>query len=299
MTILVTGSGGTIGSLVVTQLVERGAEVHALARSPNKARFPDGVTVVKGDMTDVETMRAALSRVSTLFLLNAVVPDEVTQALITLNLAREAGIERIVYFSVIHSDRYINVPHFAGKYVVERLLVESGMSATILRPAYFMQNDANLKGALLDHSTYAMPIGGAGVSMVDTRDLAEVAALHLLRRENSAVPLALEILDVVGPDVLTGAAIAAIWTAVMARSIGYAGDDVAAFERQMKTFAPSWMAYDMRLMLSRIQEVGMTSDSSAVERLTALLGRPLRSYRDFAVAAAEQWTQGGALRKSA
>jgi len=36
-----------------------------------------------------------------LFLLNAVTPDEVTQALITLSLAQEAGIKRIVYFSVV------------------------------------------------------------------------------------------------------------------------------------------------------------------------------------------------------
>jgi hypothetical protein len=45
-------------------------------------------------------------------LLNALVADEVTQALITLNLARDAGIERIVYLSVIHADLYTNVPHF-------------------------------------------------------------------------------------------------------------------------------------------------------------------------------------------
>lgn len=60
---------------------------------------------VGADLTDVSSLRAALSSVRTIFLLNAVTPD-VTQALITLNLAREAGIERIVYLSVIHADKY-------------------------------------------------------------------------------------------------------------------------------------------------------------------------------------------------
>lgn len=71
-------------------------------------------------MLDVDSLRAALKDVSTLFLLNAGAPDEFTQALIVLNLARDAGINRIVYFSVINSDIYVDVPHFAAKHAVER-----------------------------------------------------------------------------------------------------------------------------------------------------------------------------------
>jgi uncharacterized protein YbjT (DUF2867 family) len=114
MTILVTGATGTIGRHVVEQLVKRGADVRALAREPAKANLPAGVTVVQGDLLDVDSIRSAFKGVSTLFLLNAVVPDEFTQALIALNVAREAGVERVVYLSVIHSDRYVNVPHFAA-----------------------------------------------------------------------------------------------------------------------------------------------------------------------------------------
>src|SRR6476469_2059828 len=79
-------------------------------------------TIVQGDVLDVDSLRGALNGVSTLFLLNAVVADEFTQALIVLNLAREAGVERIVYLSVIHSDLYSNVPHFAAKFAVERMI---------------------------------------------------------------------------------------------------------------------------------------------------------------------------------
>ncbi len=104
MTILVTGATGTIGRQVVEQLLKRGADVRALVRDPVKANLPAGVGVVQGDLLDVDSLRRAFAGVSTLFLLNAVVPDEFTQALIALNVAREAGIERIVYLSVIHSD---------------------------------------------------------------------------------------------------------------------------------------------------------------------------------------------------
>ena len=126
MTILVTGATGTVGRQVVEQLARRGADVRVLVRDPAKADFPAGVTAVKGDLLDVDSLRSAFSGVSTLFLLNAVVPDEFTQALIALNLAREAGVERLVYLSVIHSDVYVNVPHFAGKFGVERMIEQMG-----------------------------------------------------------------------------------------------------------------------------------------------------------------------------
>ncbi len=289
MAILVTGSTGSIGSQVLAHLVGKGVEIHALARAPGQAKFPAGVVPVQGDLTDVDAMRAALSKASTLFLLNAVVPDELTQALIALNLAREAGVERIVYFSVLHSEKYTNVPHFAGKHAVGRMIEQFDLPATILRPAYFIQNDASLKDAVLGHGIYPMPVGEAGISMVDTRDIGEIAALHLLRRERAAGPQPLETIDLVGPDVLTGAAIASIWTEMLDRPVRYGDGDMAAFEQRMRAFAPGWMAYDMRLMLGRFQQDGMAATPDDVERLTALLGRPLRSYRDFAIEIAKQW----------
>src|SRR4051812_20250813 len=248
MTILVTGATGTIGRHVVEQLVKRGADVRALAREPAKANLPAGVTVVQGDLLDVDSIRSAFKGVSTLFLLNAVVPDEFTQALIALNVAREAGVERVVYLSVIHSDRYVNVPHFAGKFGVERMIEQAGFNATILRPAYFMSNDLTIKDVVLNHGVYPMPIGGKGLAMIDPRDISEIAALELIRHENATGPLPLERINLVGPDTLTGSDVAAIWSKVLQRPIVYGGDDSAGFESNLRKFMPSWMAFDMRLM---------------------------------------------------
>jgi uncharacterized protein YbjT (DUF2867 family) len=280
MTILITGASGNIGRQVVQQLVDRRAAVRALVRDPAKANFPAGVDVVQGDLLDVQALRGALAGVSTLFLLNGVVPDEFTQALVTLNLAREAGVERVVYLSVIHSDRYLNVPHFAGKFGVERMLEQMGFGATILRPAYFMQNDLTVKDVVLGHGVYPMPIGSRGLAMIDTRDIAEIAALELLERDASQ-PLPLKRLNLVGPDTLTGADVAATWSAVLGRPIVYGGDDTAAFEKNLLNFMPGWMAYDMRLMSERFLSDGMTPEAGDVQRLATLLKRPLRSYRDF------------------
>jgi len=282
MTILVTGATGNVGRNVVDQLVGRGASVRALVRNPAKADFPAGVDVVQGDLLDVDSLRSAFQGVSTLFLLNAVVPDEFTQALIALNLARAAGVQHVVYLSVIHSDVYLNVPHFAGKYGVERMIEALGFSATILRPAYFIDNDLTVKDVVRNYGVYPMPIGSKGLGMIDVRDIGEIAAIELLRRDSAAGPLPIERINLVGPDTLTGAGIAAIWTDVLQRPVAYGGDDTAAFEQNLRGFMPPWMAYDMRLMAERFQSDGMVPETGDVERLTTLLKRPLRSYRDFA-----------------
>ncbi|MCW1413496.1 NmrA/HSCARG family protein [Rhizobium sp. 1AS11] len=282
MTILVTGATGNVGRQVVEHLVKRGADVRALVRDPSKAEFQAGVSVAQGDFLDVDSLRNAMSGVSTLFLLNAVVPDEFTQALIALNVARSAGIERIVYLSVIHADVYVNVPHFAGKFGVERMIEQMGFKATILRPAYFIQNDLTVKDVITGYGAYPMPIGPKGLAMIDVRDIAEIAALELLRREQAAEPLALDRINLVGPETLTGTDIAAIWSDVLVRPINYGGDNTEGFEQNLKQFMPGWMAYDMRLMGERFLTDGMLPEAGDVERLTALLGRPLRSYSAFA-----------------
>ncbi|HDR9805407.1 TPA: NmrA/HSCARG family protein [Burkholderia cenocepacia] len=284
MTILVTGATGRIGRQLVRQLVDRGADVRVLVRDPAKADFPAAVTVAQGDMLDVDALRAAFSGVRTLFLLNGVAGDEFTQALIVLNLAREAGIERVVYLSVLHADRFVNVPHFAVKFGAERMIEQMGFSATILRPAYFMDNDATVKDVIVGHGMYPMPIGGKGIAMIDARDIAEVAALELIRRHDAPGKLPVETLNLVGPDTLTGPQLASIWSDTLGRPVAYGGDDPTPFEDNFATFMPKWMAYEMRLMAERFVSDGMVPEAGDVERLTAILGRPLRTYRDFVAA---------------
>ncbi|SCD49618.1 NAD(P)H-binding, partial [Streptomyces sp. SolWspMP-sol7th] len=63
MRCLVTGASGYIGGRLVPELLEAGHNVRALARTPEKLRdypWADRVEVVKGDVTDPESLRAAM-----------------------------------------------------------------------------------------------------------------------------------------------------------------------------------------------------------------------------------------------
>jgi uncharacterized protein YbjT (DUF2867 family) len=183
---------------------------------------------------------------------------------------------------VLHSDIYVNVPHFAGKFGVERMIEQMGFNATILRPAYFISNDLTVKDVVTGYGVYPMPIGSKGLAVVDPRDVGEIAAIELLRRDQAKGHLPLERINVVGPDTLTGNGIAGIWSEVLGRPIAYGGGDTAAFEQNLRNVLPKWMAYDMRLMGERFLTDGMIPEAGDVNRLIALLGRPLHSYREFA-----------------
>jgi len=282
MTILVIGATGRVGRHVVDQLVCRKAKVRVLTRDASKSPFPIDVEVVQGEILDLDALRNAFKGVRTLFLLNAVTGDEFTQAIIILNVAREAGVDRVVYLSVFDADRAVNVPHFAVKSGAERMLKAMDFSATILRPTYFIDNEVMIKDVVLNHGVYPMPIGPKGIAMVDARDIAEVAAIELIRRDQAPGKLPLETINVVGPDTLTGNEVADIWSEVLSRPIVYGGDDPSGFEQNMATFMPKWTAYEMRLMAERYVSDGMIPVEGDVERLVSILGRPLHSYREAA-----------------
>jgi uncharacterized protein YbjT (DUF2867 family) len=289
MSILVTGSTGRIGSQVVAQLAASGASVRALTRAPERAAFSPGVTAVRGDLLDADVMREALSGVKTLFLLISNVPDELTQAINTLGLAREAGVTGIVYLSVTRSAEYTDVSHFTAKHAVERMIEQMNLPATVLRPSYFFQNDATAKDPLTKAGLYVSPVGDKGVSMVDVRDIADAAVIELLRRDRAPAALPRVTYELSGPDALTGASLAAIWADALGRDVRYAGGDLDAFEKAVKTKAPAWLAYDLRAMMRRYQTDGAMATPADVARLATLLGRPSRSYRDFARETAHGW----------
>ncbi len=288
MTILAIGGTGQIGSRVVRKLADEGADVVVMTQRPDTASVPDGVRTVKGDGLEPEAVRAALRGVDTIFILNPVASDELTRALTNLRLASDAGVKGIVYFSMVNADKLVDVPHAAAKFAAERMIETLGLPATILRPNFFFPNGV-VKELLMDKGIYSMPIGNKGGAIVDIGDIAEVAALELLRRERSDRPLPRDLIDISGPEVLTADQITAIWSDVLGKTVAYVGDDLTAFEQQVRAHAPPEMAYDLALMFDAWQKIGVMPMPGAADRLVAMLGRPLKTYRAFAEETAAQW----------
>lgn len=285
MKILVTGSTGKVGSELLKELVNRNASVRALVRKAG-ASLPPGVAPVVGDMLDPVSFEKALVGVDSLFLLNGVVPDELTQGLIAFGLAKKHKLRHIVYNSVFRADVFKDVPHFASKVAIENALKEFGVPFTILRPNYFYQNDLALQSVLTEHGVYPMPLGTPGLSAVDVRDIAEAAAVVLTTEGHIG-----KTYNVVGPDVLSGPAVASLWSAVLGKTVQYPGEHMDAFEEQLRTQFPSWAAYDLRVMMQGYLERGFAATPEDVATLTKLLGHAPRRYVDFANEAAQAWAK--------
>ena len=286
MKILVTGGTGNVGGAVVRESLKRGAQVRVLARKqPGEDRLPAGVEVAIGDLLDPSSVEEAMKGISKLFLLNAVAADELTQALIAYGIARRIGIEHITYLSVFKVDQFRDVPHFASKLAVEGALREFGVPYTILRPGYYIQNDGMLKGALTDAGIYPMPIGTTGICAVDTRDIAEAAAISLTETGHEG-----QTYDLVGPALISGPSNAETWSKLLNKEIRYTGHDFDQWERQMRARSPGWTAFDLRTMFEGYFDRGFASTETEVARMSKLLGHLPRSYDTFARETAALWT---------
>src|ERR1022692_763535 len=161
MKILVTGGTGKVGAEVVKELQKRNADIRLLVRKEG-APTPKGVEVAIGDLLDPVSVQKALHGVDKLYLLNAVVPDELTQGLIVYDLAKKLKVKHIVYHSVFRVEHFKDVPHFASKLAIENALREFDLPFTIIRPNYFFQNDETLRDPLTKADIYPMPLGTVG-----------------------------------------------------------------------------------------------------------------------------------------
>jgi uncharacterized protein YbjT (DUF2867 family) len=179
-----------------------------------------------------------------------------------------------------------DVPHFASKLAIETALREFDVPFTVLRPNYFMQNDASLRDPLTKAGIYPMPLGDVGVSVVDVRDIAEAAAIVLTSGEHSGKTYNLN-----GPEVVSGAKAASIWGEVLGKKIQYTGHNMDVFEEQMRKRGPSWSAFDIRMMFEGYLERGFVAEDGDLETLTKLLGHAPRRYEDFAKESFLQWQE--------
>src|SRR5215475_15006883 len=307
MKVLVTGATGKVGSEVVKALLQRGAGVRALTRKPPKpgalviedvehigleekakVLIPDGVEIAVGDLSDPVSVAEAIKGVDTLFLLigSESVIVELTQALTAYGLAKKAGLKHVTYVSVYKADQFLEVPHFAAKYAVEEAIRAGGMPYTILRPAYYAQNERGLKPALTGLSVYPIPAGNDGLAVVDIRDIAEAAAISLTKEGHSG-----KTYDLVSSEMLRGPDAAATWSKLLRKDIAYAGHaDFDGFEAQLrKTGNPSWVAYDLRVMFQGFIERGFSNTEAQTARFAALLGHQPRTYSSFAEELAKEW----------
>ncbi|MDA3631222.1 NmrA/HSCARG family protein [Saccharopolyspora sp. WRP15-2] len=148
-TALVTGATGNQGGATARHLLSRGWTVRALVRDPAKPAAQElqdsGAILARGDLDDVESLRAAMTGADGVFSVQALAWDEaglaaeVRRGSAVADIALETG-AHLVYSSVGGADRNSGIAHFESKAAVEAHIQRIGVPATVLRPAFFMSN---------------------------------------------------------------------------------------------------------------------------------------------------------------
>lgn len=179
MTIAITGATGQLGRLVIDRLKQRApdTDIVALARSP-KADLPIGIR--EFDYDRPETLRPALEGVDSLLLISgSEIGRRIPQHRAVIEAARQAGVRRIVYTSILNADD--NIMSLAAEHrETEALLKASGLRITLLRNGWYTEN--YVSGIQAAQATGAL-IGSEGegrIASASRADYAEAAVTVLL-----------------------------------------------------------------------------------------------------------------------
>ena len=280
-TILVTGATGTVGSEVVRQLSTKGETVKAAARSANDTTFSNlnRVQTVQLDLNSTDTITSAFHGVDKLFLLTPFQPNMVDLTSNLVNVAKNAKIKHIVKLSVMGADAEPGITPSRLHRQAEKIIEESEIPFTFLRPNFFMQNFVNFfSHTIKSQNAFYVPAGDGKISIVDVRDIASVAT-HVLTSNDDYRDIG-KAYNITGGEALSYYQVAEILSREVGKKISYVNiSDEDARKGMKDAGADEWTINSMIELFGIIRAGYAAEVSPTVEQITG--NRPI-SFSRFA-----------------
>lgn len=290
-TILVTGATGTVGSEVVKQLAaissSSGYNVRAAVHSNNKSvklrqLDSEGVEIVDLDYTKQETVAHALNNVDKIFLQTLPTPNVADICSNIINEAKKNGVKYVVKLSAMGADSEPRSTILRLHGEEEKIIEDSGIPYTFLRPPAYMQNFVTQFGhTIKTQNAFYVPAGDAMMSFIDSRDIGAITA-GILTRNNSGSSLQHKdkAYDITGPDAISYGQAADILSSEAGKKISYVNITEEDARKGMKQIGMSDWFIDIMMELFRIIRAGYGSETTTV--VEDITGRKPISFAQFA-----------------
>jgi uncharacterized protein YbjT (DUF2867 family) len=274
--VLVSGATGNQGGNIARELLDAGWRVRAMTRKPEseaaRALASKGADVVQADLDDEASLRRALQgawgAVAVQNTWEAGVVGEEEQGKRFARVAKDAGIQHLLYQSVGSAHRSTGIPHFDNKWRIEQLIRELGFpSWTVLRPVFFMENLLSpWFKPYIDQGTLAIGMKpDTRLQMIAVRDIGKYGRQAIERHEE----LNGRAIDLAG-DELTGPEAAAILSDVTGRPITFYQVPIEQVRAGSEEYA---------IMLEWFDAVGYDAD---IEGTAKEFGVKPTSFREWA-----------------
>ncbi len=272
--LLITGATGHNGSEIIKRLSAAGIGARAMTRNPSKAPQLEGIEWVEGSFDDKASLVAAMQDVDRVFIVLPVSPNMVEQASNAIAAAQQTGVQQIVKLSGFgaSSDSPSEIIRMHGE--SDELIKNSGLAWTLLQPNSFFQNILGFIATIRDQNSFYLPMKDGSQSLIDVRDIADVAVAVLTGEghENKTYRLS-------GPEALNFNEVADILSDVLGRQIQYVDVPPEAARQAMRDMGMSeWTAGALAEILVVFAEGHHNEVTSTVEEVS---GHAPRSFRTF------------------
>lgn len=279
MKIAVTGATGQLGRLLIERLREKlpAENIVALARMPEKAADL-GVAVRQADYARPQTLDAALAGIDTLMLISgSEVGQRVPQHRNLIQAAKQTGVRRIVYTSLLHADT--STLGLAPEHVeTEKMLADSGLVVTVLRNGWYTENYTASAASAVANGALIGSAGQGRIASATRADFAAAAVAVLSGQGHDG-----KVYELAGDSAYTLADLAAEISRQSGKDIPYV--DLPPAEYTAALEAAGVPAPWPQALPALDVEAGKDALFHAGRELSNLIGRPTTSLKD-AVAAA-------------
>jgi uncharacterized protein YbjT (DUF2867 family) len=290
MKILVTGAAGTVGSEVVRRLCERGVRPVAAVHSESRAAAVDAraAEVRVADLGDPDQLEELFEGIDKVFLIAPKSPELVLIGDEIVAAADDAGVDHVVQLSIMGADARSGMRYTRWHGQIEKLLEETGMRWTSLRPNAFMQNFcSSWGGAIGPESKILLPLGDAAVSFIDARDVAAAGVEALLGDGHDGWAYTLT-----GAAAHTGTELAELFTRVLGRPVAYEPLTEEVARQDLEAAGVEEPLLTAQLEMWSVERAGDAAQVTAV--VEDLTGRPPGSFEQFIGDNAGAWGGGKA-----